>query len=514
VNNFVSKSEFPVWPLLVMVFITGASILVIEIIGTRILSPFFGSGIYTWTSLIATTLAALSLGYAIGGRLVDKFPFPVILFSICFAAGSWTVITPWLAGWMLPNLVGLSDMRVAILISSIVLFFPNLFLLGAVGPFVIRLITASTDTTGTDSGRVFAISTAGSLLAAIYSGFVLMPNYGVIAVFNICGIILIAVAVAGFLYCGRYKVGVLSVFVILISVFKLSSYQLETVDNFTILHSEPSFYGDIQVVQSYGFKALLVDGVGQNYITQSDYTTGYVSFISMIPMLQSETKHIENAVVIGVGAGELPMMLSKAGIAVDVVDINAKIFGVAKEFFEFDFPEDNIFVSDGRQFLARSKNIYDFIVLDAFNSDLVAWHLLSKEALNAAKSRLSDKGSMVINLTSLQESEDVASFQATLKSVFPYVSLYRDGLEDKLNSFVFIASSHPINLSMDNAKLTRDQIVTATDFIDGKLGSLGGTVIFSDDFNPVSYQRRYVQLKWRKEMRDYLGKEQALLLYN
>ena len=513
-NKILDQTKFPVWPLFVLVFITGACILVIEIIGTRILSPFFGSGIYTWTSLISTTLAALSLGYAIGGRIVDKYPFPAILFSICFLAGVWTVITPWLAGWMLPDLVNLPDMRIAILISSIVLFFPNLFLLGAIGPFVIRLITVSASTTGTDSGLVFAVSTTGSLLAAILSGFILMPNYGVISIFNSCGIILISVSAVGFLYSRHYMVGALSIIVIIISAYNLSIYQADKVGELKVLHSEASFYGDIQVVESHGFKALMVDGVGQNYVTKSNYTTPYIDFISALPMLNSTSNHIDNAVVIGAGAGELPMLLTRAGIDVDVVDINEKIFQVAKKYFDFDLSEDQIFVDDGRQFFSHTKKTYDFIVLDAFNSDLVAWHLLSKEALATAKARLSDEGLLAINITSMLGGEDVASVQATLKTVFPYVRLFQEDLDEGLISFVFTASSQPINLSIETAKLSQIQEITAKEFISAEQGDLGGSIILSDNYNPVSYQRRHVQLEWRKEMRDFLGKEQSLLLYN
>ena len=300
----------------------------------------------------------------------------------------------------------------------------------------------------------------------------------------------------------------------MISAYKLSNYQVDMVGKLKVLHSEASFYGDIQVVESHGFKALLVDGVGQNYVTKSNYTTAYIDFISALPMLRSMSNRIDNAVVIGAGAGELPMLLARAGIDVDVVDINEKIFLVAKKYFGFDLSEDQIFVDDGRQFFLRTKKIYDFIVLDAFNSDLVAWHLLSKEALATAKSRLLDEGLLAINITSMLGGEDIASVQATLKTVFPYVRLFQEDLDEGLISFVFTASSQPIIISIEDAKLSQTQEITTKEFISAEQGDLGGSIILSDNYNPVSYQRRHIQLEWRKEMRDYLGKEQSLLLYN
>ena len=103
--------------------------------GTRILAPYFGSGIYTWSALIAVTLAALALGYSFGGRLADRLPRADILYNLCLAAGLWTLSTPILASSLLSSLVDITDIRIALLISCCILYFPNMFLLGAVVAF-------------------------------------------------------------------------------------------------------------------------------------------------------------------------------------------------------------------------------------------------------------------------------------------------------------------------------------------------------------------------------------------
>ena len=187
----------PDWALLSTVFITGACVLIIELLGTRILAPYFGSGIYTWSALIAVTLVALALGYAYGGRLADRLPRADILYNLCLAAGLWTLSTPILASPLLSSLLDITDIRIALLISSCILYFPNLFLLGAVGPFVIRLIARNSETVGSVSGRVFAVSTVGSLFGALGTGFILIPNYGVQAIFTFCGTLLIILAILG-----------------------------------------------------------------------------------------------------------------------------------------------------------------------------------------------------------------------------------------------------------------------------------------------------------------------------
>jgi spermidine synthase len=238
-----------------------------------------------------------------------------------------------------------------------------------------------------------------------------------------------------------------------------------------------------------------------------------------LPQLQPVTKNINSALVIGLGAGELPMLLTQSGLSVDVVEIDPVVKEMAEKYFAFELPKDQVYITDGRYFLSQTENNYDFIMLDAFNSDQVAWHLLSIEALQTAKGCLSEYGLLAINFTSVLGSEDVASLQATLKKVFPYVRLFNQDDKSGLTSLVFTASGHPIQLSADSTQLANQQLsdeqrVVIDAFIAGELGDLGGTAILSDDYNPISYQRRQVQMQWRREMRDYLGDDQATLLFN
>jgi spermidine synthase len=510
------------WVLLATVFITGASVLVIEIIGTRILSPFFGSGIYTWSSLIAITLGALALGYAKGGRIADKHPYPAVLFSLCLFAGLWTMFTPWLAGMLLPQLVELPDMRVGIFFSSLVLFFPNLFFLGAICPFAIRLITETNFGAGTNSGLVFSVSTLGSLLAAIVSGFILIPNYGVITIFSACGFILAMLSVAGYGYTGFIRSALLTAVVSVLTVYVASTYRPAMSGSLRLLDSEPSFYGQVQVIQKERFNALLVDGVGQNYIVKNNhrvaddnvYMADYIKFISLVPWLLPAAESIRSSLVIGLGAGELPMLLSHSGMQVDVVEIDPVVKRMAKKHFVFELPEEQVFIVDGRYFLSRNEKKYDYIVLDAFNSDQVAWHLLSREALQLARESLTGHGLLAINFTSVAGSQDVASLQATLKKVFPHVRLFDEGIDGGLTSLVFIAAAHPIELSTISQPLSDKKRVFADRFILNEQSDLGGETILSDDYNPVSYQRRQVQMQWRREIKDFLGSDQSALLFN
>ena len=244
-NNHAKTKNHPIpdWALLSTVFITGACVLIIELMGIRILAPYFGSGIYTWSTLIAVTLAALALGYSFGGHLADRLPRADILYNLCLAAGLWTLSTPILASPLLSSLLDITDIRIALLISSCILYFPNLFLLGAVGPFVIRLIARQRETVGSVSARVFAVFTVGSLFGALGTGLILIPNYSVQAIFTFCGTLLIVLAILGN-FRPKFIGYTLVLIAILVSILLFSGNQNDSTSSIEILDQMPGPHGE------------------------------------------------------------------------------------------------------------------------------------------------------------------------------------------------------------------------------------------------------------------------------
>ena len=503
---FAETPPVPGWALLVTVFTGGACVLVIELMGTRMLAPYFGSGIYTWSALIAITMAALSLGYAFGGHLADRLPRARILYSLCLAAGLWILSTPTLARPLLAVLIQVPDVRIGVLLSASLLFFPSLFTLGTFCPFVIRLMTREAENAGSVSGLVFAVSTIGSLLGALGTGFILIPNFGVVAIFTFCGSFLIALAMlANF----RPKfIGYSSILVsVLVLLMIVTGKRPGAETSVELLGQVSSYYGQLQVIRKQGVKSLLVDGIGQNYVYQDDATsTAYINFISALPELrQAQTEISHKALVIGLGAGQLPMRLQQQGLQPDVVEIDPEVGRLAEEHFGLDLNPEQIHYMDGRLFLLRTANVYEYIALDAFNAEQIASHLLSMEALAEARARLSRSGILAINLTSLATAEDVASLQATLRAVYDHVRVFSLDHGSTLTSIVFLASMQPIILSTEHTSLTGARLADAKRFIAGELPELGSDTLLTDDYNPISQQRKQVQLLWRKAMIDYLG---------
>ena len=184
--------------LYLLVAISGACVLTVEILGTRILGPFYGTSLFLWSALISVTLAALSLGYALGGRWADKGATLFRLSLLLALAGLWIICIPWLKRpiLLLTESVGI---RFAVLTTAFILFFPPLTLLGMISPYAIKLKAQNLTEIGRTAGNLYAVSTIASVLSALLTGFVLIPNVGVAGLTMLTGLVLLVTAIPGLL---------------------------------------------------------------------------------------------------------------------------------------------------------------------------------------------------------------------------------------------------------------------------------------------------------------------------
>ena len=184
----------------VIAFVTGAIVMSFEMLGSRYLNPYFGSGIYTWASLISTVLTALTLGYFLGGWLADRNPSTTVLGGTVLIASVYMLALPYFAEPMLALLLeDIDDVRTGSLVASVaILLFPVTFF-GMYSPFAIRLMLRSAQRSGTVSGTVYGVSTFGSIVGTLGTTFYLIPTIGTRAITLslgaagvVCGLILVA----------------------------------------------------------------------------------------------------------------------------------------------------------------------------------------------------------------------------------------------------------------------------------------------------------------------------------
>ncbi len=474
--------------------ITGAAVMIVEILGAKMLAPYVGTSHFVWTAQIAVTLAALAVGYYLGGRLVDRSSRLGRLYGAILAAAGWLALTVALREWVVYRFLPL-PLAAASLLSSIVLFFVPLSLLAMTGPFLVRVITSSVSDVGGNVGRLTAISTVGSFLGTAAIGYVLIPLLPNSITMYGTAVLLAVVAGLYFLVWGRKAAAIAAALVIAGALG--AGYAGQRAEGLRIpgeqeLYRGNSNFGMLQVVQSTErpYRVYLND-----YLIQNQYDTEQGRSLSMFTYLleglaRAYTPKLEKVLCIGLGVGIVPRDLARSGVSVDVVEINPAVVPVAEKYFDLDPGAFRLFIGDGRYFLNRSTDTYDAVILDAFLGESSPSHLMTREAFTAVRRVLKPDGVLVINtFVDYEATRDFlsASLFKTLSSVFPSVRVH--GARDSNSLFVasprsMLSYLHLPELSDVHSDAIREvrEAFTHVWQPDPAFG-----IVLTDDYNPVEY---------------------------
>ena len=494
------------------VSVSGASVLAIEILGTRILGPFYGVSLFLWSALITVTLAALSAGYALGGRWADKGATYPRLSSLLAGAGLWLVAVPWIRNPLL-HLAEPFGLRFAALVAALALFFVPLMLLGMVSPYAIKLRASSLDEIGRSAGNLYAVSTVASVVAALLTGFFLIPSFGVYRLTLAVGILLVAAALPGFLGKRLPAVKLVLPIVILAAGAGLirGSHENAPDPGRGLVFRGQSPYGEIRVVNDREFRYLLIDGAVHTVVDTSLYYSTAMPYVNVVDIARGYFERPGRLLLIGLGGGSVAKSYHRNGWEVDAVEIDPLVTSLAYEYFGFDSLEARVHQMDGRRFLLASGGAYDVIALDAFGSSSIPFHLASREAFALMASRLAPDGVFVLNVQSIGwNGTIVRSLAATLKTQFPNVlALPTMEPPDQLGNVVFFASRRSLDLR-DEPPVPIDRFSPEYDRAhawDNRFEpDMRGVPVLTDDRNYVDLWSDAVNVRERKELHEMFAK--------
>ena len=429
-------------------FITGAIVMSFEMLGSRYLNPYFGSGIYTWAALISTVLAALTIGYFIGGFIADRRPSASVLGTTVLIGSAYVLVLPSFAELLLEFVLArVDDVKTGSLLAALaILLFPVTFL-GMYSPFAIRLLIRSAASSGTVSGTVYGISTVGSIVGTLGTTFYLLPHVGSRALTLmlggaglIAGCALIALDRATRRATALALVGALTL--IQIGLSNAQERAGDLVDEAIradilkrrdgrVAHIETE-YNDIYVTKRRNELTMSFQLKGWDY-TESivnlrdsdDLPVHYTRAMTTALAYPSELKTI---LMIGLGGGSLSTYLGRAmpDVAIETVEIDPGVIAAAKKYFGIrETSRVRYIASDGRVLLKRNAKTYDLILVDAYQGGYVPFHLLTKEFYELLKQRLNPAGAVVFNVH--DGTKLYVSTIKTLAAVFPTVHLYPSG---------------------------------------------------------------------------------------
>lgn len=489
------------------VFVTGACVLIIEITAIRVLSPYFGNTIFTVSSVISVVLLALSLGYYSGGKLADKYPQEKLFYSIITISGV-AVILLHLFGMAFLSVFGYKlSIKDGPLISSILLFFLQIYFLGMLSPFAIKLQKMRLEETGIGSvsGEIFFWSTLGSIFGSLSAGFFLIPNFEINKIIFGTGFVLIALGILGILktnYLAKFFLAVVMAFVIL-------SFPDISETNSKVVYSKNSLYQKIvifdEVQDGKKFRFLLQDRnlSGGQLVDYDELVFDYTKYYALYQILNPDVK---TALTIGGGAYSIPKAILKdiPKAQVDVVEIDPVIYDLGKKYFRVSENDKIInFVQDGRRFLHDSDKKYDLIFSDAYSSLYsMPEHLTTKEFFKIAKEKLNDKGVFIANVigslpaqTGLSNKKHsfVLSEIKTFQSVFEnsYFFAVKSPNSTEIQNLIFVGYNADEVVDFESAKIKKNKnpIISGLSEkrIDLQKFNLDSYPLLTDNFAPVEY---------------------------
>jgi spermidine synthase len=487
-------------------FLTGGIILVVEILGTRVIGPYYGASIYVWSSLIGVTLGALTAGYIAGGWVADRWPVATALALEMIGGALCILALPWLRKTVLVATTPLG-LKAGSLVSAALLFGPPLMVLAMTGPCAIRLVTSDFTLLGRGVGKVYGVSTLGSMLGAILTGFVLIPSFAVPTLLVACAIVLLVTGGIGLGFARRAlgAVGALAA-----AVLAAASTVRGPLPPTNVVHVANSFHGELKVVEVPSGRLLLIDGVDNGYVDRKTFES-HAPYIAYFRYLPAARPGARRALCIGLGAGSVPRTLHLRGIATEVVEIDPAIVQIARRWF--GFPEEiPVFVEDGRTYVERTTERYDFIVLDAFHAETHPAHLFTREFFARTGAILAPGGMLAINMAGLAEGPESAAWRAvrrTLAERFAHVRVW-SGMQDpaaptRFTNLFVVASQEPLPTPDGDPALVRLAQSEIT------LPSDDAALVLTDDYNPVDDLQRDVLVAWRENV-IRLGK--PVLLYD
>ena len=457
-----NRSFQGIW-LIVLVLVAGAASLSIEFAASRLLAPYFGTSLFVWANLIGLILLYLTIGYYAGGRIADRYPRPVVLYSLTAVSALLTSLIPVISrpilSWSQSAFATYSiGVFYGSLVSVILLFAIPMILLGCVSPFAIRLCTAQVVRSGRTAGQLYAISTVGSIFGTFFPVFVLIPYLGTYLTFFTTALALLLVSLVGILSTQRrggshddkngLEQGKRSrrrgtnnrLFSILLLIpMGLTLFGIQgpikppsgTNGGGVMVAEKESAYNYIQVVRvGHEMQLVLNEGLAVHSIYNPDrvLTTGPWDYFMIAPYFNKPPftpQQVHNVCIIGLGAGTIPHEFTNvygSSVSIDGVEIDGEIVDLGRKYFAMNEPNLHVTVQDGRYFMQTTSHKYDVVGIDAYQQPYIPFQLTTNEFFHEVQNHLTPNGVAVINAG--HTSNDfrlVNALSQTMRSVFSNV---------------------------------------------------------------------------------------------
>ncbi|HEY6396162.1 MAG TPA: fused MFS/spermidine synthase, partial [Solirubrobacteraceae bacterium] len=385
-------------------FVVGAGSLGTEIAAARLLAPYFGASTTIWANTIATVLVALSVGYAVGGRLADRRADLRGLCTIIAVAAVLLAVVPFVADPFLRlSERALGALSVGGFLGSLAavlaLVAVPVMLLGTVAPYVNRLMLTAVGKTGAVTGGLYAISTAGALVGTFAAALLLIPLIGTHRTFIVFALALALAAAPGL---GPRRGALLAVAIGLLLLIPPPGVGTD-VAGARVVYSAETPYQYVRVLQFRDGERWLQlnEGVAIHslYRPWTYLTGGYWDDFLVLPA-SAERGVPRNLAILGDAAGTVARAYGHyfPRTRIDAVELDGELTSIGKRYFGLRGPDLHLYAADARPWLAASANRYDAILLDAYRQPYIPFYLVTREFFASVRSHLHRGGVLIVNV--------------------------------------------------------------------------------------------------------------------
>ena len=468
-----------------------------ELLGAKILAPYFGTSLYVWAAALGLTLGGLMSGYFLGGRLSVRFSDrPAVLYWVLIFGGVTFFLMPITAGWIMELCLNL-PIQLGTTLSLLVFMFPPLLFMGMVSPLIINLLTKKSTEAGNRAGTVYAISTFGGIIATFLMGFWIIPVYGINTPAMVWGILLAFFPTVSLLN-RKVKGAAAGVILLFLMVLARVTYSEESnQSDWKLIYQEEGILGQIKIIDFQPlnltdgptYRGLIVNNTLQTIINLDEPSQDYQGQNQLITKLAKQLSPDGKVLLLGMGGGALANQLHSQGYRVDAVEIDARLDVLSREYF--GLPDDvRVFIDDARHFVKTSEDAYKLIVFDIFQGESAPEHILTLESLREAMEKLDDHGHLIINFYGYWKGERGAlgrALYATLQKAGLHTRIFASTEEEEERKLIFMAGKSASQLNNVKAPL--------------ELGHAGddavASVILTDD-QPQLFLYGRAAAQWRR----------------
>ena len=478
--------------LYVFIFVVGTGSLGAEIAAARLMAPFFGASTIVWANTIGIVLVALSVGYWLGGKVADRHPHLRGMSLLVMTAAVMLAIVPLVARPLFDISVDALDAIsagafVGSLFGVLFLIAAPVTLLGAASPYAIRLAVPDVEQSGTVAGRLYAISTAGSLLGTWVSALVLIPLVGTQRTFICFAAAIALVAAVGL---GKrffaVPVGLMLALAIPVGTVKATEegevlFETETENQYVRVIEQEDGDRVLELNEGQAVHSLYRPGT----VLTDNVWDGYL----VLPFA-ARVEPPGRMAILGNAAGTTARAYGKyfPATEVDGVEIDGELHDVGRRFFAMgDNPNLTTYTADARPWLRQSDGGYDVIMVDAYRQPYIPFYLATREFFELVKERLAPGGVVVVNAGHPEGNDDLERvLGSTMAEVFPTV--VRDPKED--TNTLLLGSEGPASGErlLDSLPDLPPDLRAIAAIEAEKIGPrLPGTEVYTDDLAPVEW---------------------------